>query len=342
MTRREFIRLGTTATLVGLSPWPGKVWSAVHQDSQVEEMVAEIFFAAQFTTFPRDGRTLRVWLPVPPAKPDQRLEGFEVVSPLPWKRGREARRGNEFVFLETTPPFEPFTAGLRFRVHRRQSRRRPATLSAAEQQLFLSYPQRVRVSPPIAAFCAKVVGAEKDPEKVARKIYNALLEYLYYDKTIPGCGSGDAEWTFEHRRGKCDDFHSLLMALMLHQHIPVNWQQGFPLPYPSKLDAALEGTMQGDCTGAHCWAEFYAAGAGWVPLDLSEAWKRADLRDFYFGRLVPNRFLVSEGRDLVLDPPQGGEALNSFYFPYAECDGIPLIYGADYENKITYRILRIS
>lgn len=46
---------------------------------------------------------------------------------------------------------------------------------------------------------------------MARRVYDALIEYLYYDKTIPGCGSGDSEWIFKHRKGKGDDFHSLFM-----------------------------------------------------------------------------------------------------------------------------------
>jgi transglutaminase-like putative cysteine protease len=102
------------------------------------------------------------------------------------------------------------------------------------------------------------------------------------------------------------------------------------------------GTLEGDCTGAHCWASFYDPGRGWIPVDVSEADKHPDLADFFFGNLSPNRFQISEGRNILLNPLQGAGPLNSFAFAYAEADGIPLIYGANYENKIDYRVRRIA
>ena len=42
------------------------------------------------------------------------------------------------------------------------------------------------------------------------------------------------------------------------------------------------------------------------------------------------------GRDLVLNPPQQGEPLNYFVFPYAEIDGKPQ---AGIETMVSYRDL---
>jgi len=55
----------------------------------------------------------------------------------------------------------------------------------------------------------------------------------------------------------------------------------FPVP---------EGKTEGDITGYHCWAEFYLAGVGWVPVDASEAWKNPAKRDFFFGAHDTNAF----------------------------------------------------
>ncbi len=79
-----------------------------------------------------------------------------------------------------------------------------------------------------------------------------------------------------------------------------------------------------------------------MPVDVSEADKRADLRDYFFGTLSPNRFKVSIGRNIVLNPPQGGDPLNTFPFAHGEADGIPLIYGHNYRNVISYEILDIE
>ena len=46
------------------------------------------------------------------------------------------------------------------------------------------------------------------------------------------------------------------------------------------------------------------------------------------------------GRDLVLAPPQAGEPLNYFMYPYAEADGTPLnedLYGYNIGYRIDYR-----
>ena len=62
---------------------------------------------------------------------------------------------------------------------------------------------------------------------------------------------------------------------------------------------------------------------GWVPFDASEAWK-AKRFDAYFGALPSDRIAFSIGRDLMLSPPQRGEPLNYFIYPYAEIDGDPV------------------
>jgi hypothetical protein len=62
---------------------------------------------------------------------------------------------------------------------------------------------------------------------------------------------------------------------------------------------------------------------GWIPVDASEAWKHPDKRDYFFGAHHDNRLQLTVGRDIRLDPPQQGDALNYFIYPYAELDGKP-------------------
>ena len=45
---------------------------------------------------------------------------------------------------------------------------------------------------------------------------------------------------------------------------------------------------------------------------------------------------------MTLNPAQGGDPLNTFAFAYAEADGIPLIYGANYENEIKYWVTEVD
>ena len=84
-------------------------------------------------------------------------------------------------------------------------------------------------------------------------------------------------------------------------------------------------------------AEFFAARRGWVPIDASEAAKAPEKREYFFGAHDENRIEFSRGRDLVLVPPQQGEPLNFFIYPYAELNGQPF---TGLETKITFRDIR--
>jgi hypothetical protein len=62
---------------------------------------------------------------------------------------------------------------------------------------------------------------------------------------------------------------------------------------------------------------------GWVPVDISEAWKNPSKHDYFFGSIDANRVQFTTGRDLTLEPKQDGPTLNYFIYPYVEVDGQP-------------------
>ena len=94
--------------------------------------------------------------------------------------------------------------------------------------------------------------------------------------------------------------------------IPAKFEIGFPLP--DKRGA-------GDVAGYHCWAKFRPEGKGWIPVDISEANKHPEMRDYYFGNLTEDRVAFSTGRDLTLVPKQDGGPVNFLIYPYVEVDG---------------------
>src|SRR6266403_2427893 len=55
----------------------------------------------------------------------------------------------------------------------------------------------------------------------------------------------------------------------------------------------------------------------------SEA-KKKGMADAYFGTIPNDRIEFTAGRDIVLSPPQRGEPLNYFVYPYAEAEGLPV------------------
>ena len=146
----------------------------------------------------------------------------------------------------------------------------------------------------------------------ARAIYDYVFNTMRYDKSGTGWGHGDTLWACDSKRGNCTDFHSVFMSMARSQKIPSRFEIGFPLP-ADKHSAEIPGY--------HCWAEFYLDQTGWVPIDISEAWKHQEKRDYFFGAHDVNRIQFSVGRDLKLSPAQSGPALNYFVYPYVEVDG---------------------
>ena len=77
---------------------------------------------------------------------------------------------------------------------------------------------------------------------------------------------------------------------------------------------------EGKIEGYHCWAEFLADGQ-WVPVDISEAWKNPKLADYYFDHNPANRFELTKGRDLVIDPEPESGPINFLVYPLLEMNG---------------------
>jgi transglutaminase-like putative cysteine protease len=140
---------------------------------------------------------------------------------------------------------------------------------------------------------------------------------MKYDKTGEGWGHGDTLWACDSKHGNCTDFHSVFISMARAEKIPARFEIGFPIP-ADKHSAEIPGY--------HCWAEFYLNSTGWVPVDISEAWKHPEKHDYFFGAHDVNRVQFTVGRDLKLRPAQDGPPLNYFIYPYVE------IGGKDYPN----------
>jgi len=166
----------------------------------------------------------------------------------------------------------------------------------------------------IKELAIEVTGSQSGTVAKAKAAYDYLFTNMRYDKTGSGWGRGDAVWACDAKRGNCTDFHSPFIGMLRADGIPARFDIGFPLP---------ENKDKGEVAGYHCWAEFYARKAGWVPVDISEAWKAKEKQDYFFGSVDANRVQFSTGRDLTLSPKQDGPALNYFVYPYVEVDGKP-------------------
>ncbi len=262
------------------------------------------------------GTAVRVWLPVATSGHDQDVTLLSANLPAQHEFTTEAKFGNRLIYFEAQAndngevPIEVV-----YEVTRRELNEDNYEDAPAEVEKFLAASSLV----PNDDRFRKILLGEPLPSgaasDVARQLYDAVDDHMKYDKPAdrPGWGEGDANWACDNRFGNCTDFHSLFISAARTLNIPAQFEIGFPIP--TTIGA-------GEVGGYHCWAKFLRDGK-WVPVDISEADKHPELKEYYFGNLSPDRVLFSVGRDLELQPAPASGPVNYLSYPYAEVDGKP-------------------
>jgi transglutaminase-like putative cysteine protease len=164
------------------------------------------------------------------------------------------------------------------------------------------------------AIAENVVDGKKGDLMRARALYDHVIDRMRYMKHGSGWGKGDAVYACHSLTGNCSDFHSYFIALARSVGIPARFAIGASIP--SERD-------EGGIDGYHCWAEFLADGKWW-PVDISEGDKYTALATYYFGHHPANRFELSRGRDLLVEPGPASGPMNFLAYPVLEIGGQPV------------------
>ena len=301
-------------------------------------------FVYQVTIDAAPNGSVKVWIPIAKSDVNQDvvlkdISGLDA-SQVESQTRHESEYGNSVLYAQIEQGAAPVTVRFTYEVTRKQYSRgglndlmrynRANDSASPDVARFLAPDRLVPVNDRFRALATEITRGKKGDVEKAYAIYDYVFHNLRYDKSGEGWGRGDAMWACDSKHGNCTDFHSLFIALMRAEKIPARFEIGFPLP---------EGKSDGDIPGYHCWAEFYVSGLGWVPVDISEAWKNPAKHDFFFGSLDTNRVQFTIGRDLVLNPPQSGPPVNYLVYPYAELDGQPY---DRLEKKFSFRDVRVE
>lgn len=294
----------------------------------------EFTYLTRIPALPSDAKTSRIWIPLPQSDRYQTIGEPRIVSPFAYTKHRDPEYGNEYLYLQlpAAKVSEPANVSISFDVTRYEHRVALEAGSAVQQphanskdlRRFLQPDRRVPLQGIIGELSAEETRGIPDPLAKARAIYNYVTATMRYDKSGTGWGNGDAIWACNAKRGNCTDFHSLFIGMVRAAGIPARFEIGFPLP---------AGQHDGAIPGYHCWAQFYVEPYGWIPVDASEAWKHPDKKNYFFGAHDDNRVQFTVGRDIRLDPPQQGDPLNYFIYPYAEVDGKPFALESEFSFR---------
>jgi transglutaminase-like putative cysteine protease len=251
----------------------------------------------------------RVWIPLAKTDPFQTVTEEEMNIPMKWERVQDRDYRNDICVLQPQPEDSGKTIELRYRVVRKEKVAYPA--SSAEAGRYLRPETLVPVNETFRTLAQKATAGKSDDLERAKALYDHVIGRMRYDKSGNGWGQGDAIYACDFRTGNCSDFHAYFIALARSIGIPARFAIGATIPADKN-----EGTIE----GYHCWAEFLADGR-WVPVDISEAWKNRKLADYYFGHNPANRFELTKGRDLVVDPEPASGPINFLAYPLLEMNG---------------------
>jgi transglutaminase-like putative cysteine protease len=280
------------------------------------------------------GQQLRLWFPMAHSDAYQDVQVLSIKGDLPLQKRRDPEYGNWMFYAAARKATQSeYRFAVVYDIRRKERVARLAGISgtaalqsstwrtsrqAQQSPSFLDvtrFLQADRLVPttglPAELATGEVAGA-KPPLDRARAIYDYVLHSMRYDKTGSGWGRGDVLYACATKKGNCTDFHSLFIAMARSQGIPARFEIGFQVPAQ---------THAGVIPGYHCWADFYVNGSGWIPVDISEAWKDPSRENYFFGAHDFNRVQFTIGRDIRLWPPQERDALNYFIYPYAEVSG---------------------
>ncbi len=316
--------------------------------SQAGERRAEVVFKINLKA-PENSREVRLWIPHPVSDENQTIEDIRIDGNYS-SHGifKEKEFGNSILYAEWNSRTKDRVLTYTFKVRRKEVARKdfPKNEIALSEKDYAKNLMPTSLSPTsgkVKETAEKIVKGKKDILAKSRAIYDWIVDNMYRDPQIKGCGTGEVEKLLGSLGGKCGDIHSVYVALARSVGVPSREVFGIRIP----------GGKGGDMTKAqHCWAEFYLPGYGWVPVDAADVRKimleknlnlgeEKEFREYYFGAVDESRIAYGMGRDLILAPPQKDGKLNYFMYPYAEADGKALddLFGFNLGYTITFKEL---
>jgi len=296
-----------------------------------------IDFTCEASELPPDAKTIDLWIPMPPSNERQKIQWLNQDQLTNGRVTQDKTFGNQlyYVRFDATDTKTPVKVHLTYDVEIHEATVKAAkelipTSAAVPPGQFAPYLRETTMIPikgRITELAQSIKVPNGEPLRAGRAIYDYLVDSMVYNYLAPGAGKGNAVWACDSKTGDCTDFHSVFIGVCRYRGIPADHVFGLPLP-PEK--------SAGDAKYCHCWAQFWVAGVGWIPIDASRANKYPKDRDYYFGTLGSTWLTLAHGRDVILEPPQQGPPLNMLHGPVAEVDGKPfegLKWLAHYQDR---------
>ncbi|MCF8235249.1 MAG: hypothetical protein K9G67_08745 [Bacteroidales bacterium] len=149
------------------------------------------------------------------------------------------------------------------------------------KDIFLENNEKYRYDHPVIQNAVKeAVGDEKNPYWIARKIYNYLMDKMYYEMVG---GWNTAPTVLARGNGSCSEYSFVYISLCR--------AAGLPARYVGSVVVRGDYATMDDVY--HRWVEVYLPGYGWIPVDPSGGDHDSPRRQAHFFGQLANRFLIT-------------------------------------------------
>lgn len=295
------------------------------------------------------GKEVKLWIPYPVSDQNQLISDIKVSGDyLESAVYTDPRYGNPTLYAYWAKDAKSRKLILTFSAERKEVIRRdfPKLEPAWDRTAFEPYLGATRLGPidgEVKKLADRITSGKKTVLEKARAIYDWTCSNTYRDPKTRGCGMGDVCSLLKNPGGKCTDISSVFIALARASGVPA--RETFGIRLGKKAEEDITGYQ-------HCWAEFYEPGYGWVPVDPADVRKAilveklkpedpkiAEYQAYFWGGIDPYRIKLSAGRDITLNPPQAGEPLNTFGYPFAQVGDktVDWLEPASFKYQITFK-----
>ncbi|MDY0111200.1 MAG: transglutaminase-like domain-containing protein [Candidatus Krumholzibacteria bacterium] len=291
-------------------------WVRVPVDGAADELLGVLIGTDRFefryqATLPAFDGDARCWIPLAASDRFQTVTIRSIDAPGEQTVLTDRAHGNQVLFIELSAADSGRSLEIVYDVTRHEKSAYADDPVAARRYL---QPERLVPDDAVIRATAEAVVAEHDDDLMrARALYDHVMDEMSYKKYGEGWGQGNAVFACNVLHGNCTDYHSYFIGLARAVGIPARFAIGAAIPSERR---------DGGTDGYHCWAEFYADGRWW-PVDISEADKFSALSMYFFGHHPANRFELSQGRDLEVEPSPASGPINFLAYPLLEVEGQP-------------------